>query len=188
MTAELLRAQPWEVVIFATGAYPRELPVSSDFCETHTASDVLSGKYEVGDAPVIVGGGLGGCELALHLLRQKKKVTVLELAPEILAAGPGVPTMNRTMLIDLLTYEGCTIHTQASIQKWDGARVVISTPQGSITTKASDVITSVGYRSDSALYQACSGAPFIRYCVGDARNVRNIMYAIWDAYEVARSI
>lgn len=53
---------------------------------------------------------------------------------------------------------------------------------------ADSAILAVGYSSQKDLYEE------IRYDVpevhllGDARQVQNIMYAIWDAYEVARSI
>jgi 2-enoate reductase len=50
------------------------------------------------------------------------------------------------------------------------------------------VILSVGYKSENSLYQQLQfDVPEI-YLLGDAKNVANIMYAIWDAFEVANSI
>ena len=47
------------------------------------------------------------------------------------------------------------------------------------------VILSVGYREENSLYNDLQfDVPEI-YLLGDAKKVSNIMYAIWDAFEVA---
>jgi 2-enoate reductase len=38
------------------------------------------------------------------------------------------------------------------------------------------------------LWEAIDGSPVPKHLLGDARRVSNIMYAIWDAYEVASKI
>ena len=48
-----------------------ELPV-------YTADEVLLGKQDASDQIVIIGGGLVGCETALWLAQQGKKVSVVE--------------------------------------------------------------------------------------------------------------
>jgi 2-enoate reductase len=50
------------------------------------------------------------------------------------------------------------------------------------------VIFSVGYKSSNSLYDELEEVVDDIYLLGDAKNVRNIMYAIWDAYEIARNI
>ena len=54
--------------------------------------------------------------------------------------------------------------------------------------EADTVISAVGYRSDNSLYQELIDLPVPLYNVGDSNQVHNIMYAIWDAYEIARNI
>ncbi|MBO6163480.1 MAG: hypothetical protein J6N77_00365 [Lachnospiraceae bacterium] len=50
------------------------------------------------------------------------------------------------------------------------------------------VILSVGYREcDSLYHQVEFDVPEI-YLLGDAKKVANIMYAIWDSFEVANHI
>ena len=50
------------------------------------------------------------------------------------------------------------------------------------------MISAVGYRSENRLYEAVKNMDRELYNVGDSSRVHNIMYAIWDAYEVARNI
>ena len=49
-------------------------------------------------------------------------------------------------------------------------------------------MVAVGYRSNKGLYDTMAGSNKIVYNVGDSRNVHNIMYAIWDAYQLAREL
>ena len=50
------------------------------------------------------------------------------------------------------------------------------------------VILSVGYRSADELYHELEFDVADLYLLGDAGKVSNIMYAIWDAFEVANHI
>ena len=56
------------------------------------------------------------------------------------------------------------------------------------TISCDSVILSVGYREENTLYNDLQfDIPEI-YLLGDAKKVSNIMYAIWDAFEVANHI
>ena len=50
------------------------------------------------------------------------------------------------------------------------------------------VVLSVGYREENSLYQELEFEVPEIYLLGDAKKVSNIMYAIWDAFEVANHI
>lgn len=47
-----------------------------------TAMDLLLGREKAGDSAVVIGGGLIGCETALWLAKQGRKVTIVEMLPE----------------------------------------------------------------------------------------------------------
>ena len=40
-------------------------------------------KEKVGDEVVVLGGGLAGCEAAIHLAQEGKKVTIVEMRDEL---------------------------------------------------------------------------------------------------------
>ena len=64
----------------------------------------------------------------------------------------------------------------------------MSTKDGDKDLDASSVILSVGYKSENSLYKELEFEVPELYLLGDARHVSNIMYAIWDAFEVANHI
>ena len=53
---------------------------------------------------------------------------------------------------------------------------------------ADGVVLCVGYSSEDTLYNKYKNDIDEVYLLGDARQVSNIMYAIWDAFEVANHI
>jgi len=54
--------------------------------------------------------------------------------------------------------------------------------------EADTIAIAVGLSPDKRLFRSLSGRIPNVYVIGDARKVRNIMGAIWDAYELVRSI
>ncbi len=153
-----------------------------------TASDVLLGIKDAGVATVIVGGGLVGCEVALWLVKQGKKVTIVETLETILSSGQLLSPANETMLRDLLNFHHVNILTGASLTGVNHAGAVISMNKGEQTIPADSIILAVGYKEDQTLYQQIKNNTFDTYLLGDARKVQNIMFAVWDAYEVSRHI
>lgn len=64
----------------------------------------------------------------------------------------------------------------------------VKTPDGEECISADSVICAIGYNSNKSLYEEIRKTEPYVHCLGDANKVSNIMYAIWDAYELARSI
>jgi 2-enoate reductase len=56
------------------------------------------------------------------------------------------------------------------------------------TLNADTLVLSVGLISDRQLYETLAGKIPNLYLIGDVRETRNIMGAIWDAYEVVRTL
>lgn len=69
-----------QAIVVATGATPAPLKVKgADQDHVMHATNVYLNPESVGDNIVMVGGGLMGCEVALHLAEFGKKVTILEM-------------------------------------------------------------------------------------------------------------
>jgi 2,4-dienoyl-CoA reductase-like NADH-dependent reductase (Old Yellow Enzyme family)/thioredoxin reductase len=71
-----------DVVILALGASPI-LPQISGIENAMRAVDVYGNMSKVGQKVVMVGGGLIGCEVGLHLAKNGRDVTVLEMLDEV---------------------------------------------------------------------------------------------------------
>ncbi|ATW26128.1 FAD-dependent oxidoreductase [Candidatus Formimonas warabiya] len=189
VSAELIEAKKPEVIIVATGSTSR-IPQIQGVDQDHvlTACEALLDQEKVGDPVVVIGGGLVGCEVALWLRRQNKNVTIVEITEELMWAGD-VPYANKQMLHDLLEWHNVKIMTGTTVAEISLNRVeIIDRSFQKDEIPAATVILATGYQPDRQLYEKIKDLIPETYLIGDARKVRNIMWAIWDAYEIARSI
>ncbi len=177
-----------DVIIVATGSTPKILNLEGNKNKVYTAQDVLLGNKTPGDSTVILGGGLVGCETALWLVKQGKKVTIVEALDDILASGPEICHANSQMLRDLLAFYKVDIKTKSILSKVADDGAIIIEDDKEVTIPADSVILSVGYNSEKSLYNELKFNDKEVYLLGDAREVRNILTAIWDAFEVGRNI
>ncbi|WP_143106842.1 NAD(P)/FAD-dependent oxidoreductase, partial [Neomoorella thermoacetica] len=186
VTPDFVQQQNPDAVIVATGstpAIPDIAGINKD--KVTTVSDLLLGKKQAGGRVVIIGGGLAGCETALWLAQQGKDVTIIEILDDLMRAGIPVPYMNRMMLLDLLKMNGVKWLTETSVLEVtdDGVTLISKTYQRS-TLPADTVILAVGFAADQRLYNALRDKIPNLYLIGDSREPRNILAAIWEGYEV----
>lgn len=92
------------------------------------------------------------------------------------------------MLEKLLPFHGVAIQCGARVTGYRDGILTATVGEETKTFPADSVVLCVGYRSESALYQTIAKKVDECYLLGDARKVANIMYAIWDAFEVANHI
>ena len=187
VTEELItRAKP-DVLIVATGSKPK-IPPLANAPHVYTAEEVLNGVKPADDATVIIGAGLVGCELALWLTDKGKTTTVVEIAPKILAQAGPLCHANSAMLKELMEFRAIRVMTSSTVDRRVEGGFVVRTGDKETTVKANSAILAIGYDPERRLYDEVRNKVPEAYLFGDARRVQNIMYAIWDAYEVARAI
>ena len=186
-TPETVKSEKADVVIVATGSKPKVFSLGEKR-KVFTASDVLLGKADAGNSTIIIGGGLVGCETALWLAQQGKKVTIVEALGKILAINAPLCHANSEMLEALIPYNGIEVLTSSQAVKTTDKGLLIKTPEGEKELEADSIILCVGYSSENGLYDKIENNVSEIYLIGDANRVANIMYAIWDAYEVANNI
>ena len=180
-----------DVLVISTGSKPKTIEFPGcDSPGVMTASEALLGKQTIGNDVLIVGGGLVGCETALWLAKQGKKVTIAETLDDILFSNALlIIDPNELMLRDLLEYYGVTKITGATLAAFTGGSATIKPRDAAdISVKADTVILSVGYEPDTALFHEVGGGACETYLLGDCKGVRDILNAIWESNEVARFI
>ncbi|WP_213698840.1 FAD-dependent oxidoreductase [Acetomicrobium sp.] len=190
ITLEQLKKDNPDVVIVATGSVPKDLDVPGrDKNNVIKAEELLLGRGKAGQDILVVGGGLVGCETALWLAQQGKSVTIVEMLDELMSAGMPQCHANKIMLLDLLDFY--------KVKSITGAIVSEVTADGAILTdksfrrtevKADTIVVAIGLREEKGLYDSVRKEFPNTYLIGDAMKVRNFMFTIWDAFEVARNI
>lgn len=190
VSPELVVKEYPDIVIVATGSKPVIPNVPGiDKEKVTTAVDLLLGKKKPGESTVIIGGGLIGCETGLWLAQQGKKVTIVERLNKLMSGSIPVPRPNRMMLLDLLRFREINVLANNSLAEvTDRGVVVVDQSSRTSTIPADTVVLCVGLECEQRLHRSLMGKVANLYLVGDAKEARNIMYAIGDAYEVAQNI
>ncbi len=177
----------YDAVIVATGTDPRIIPFE-DKDNVHAATDVLLEKVPAGDNVVIIGGGLVGCETALWLKEKGKNVTIVEIQDKLLALNGPLCHANSEMLERLIPFKGVDIMTEARAESFAKGKLTVSGKAGQETLACDTLVMAIGYVPKAGLFNEIDEQHPEAYLLGDARRVSNIMYAIWDAFEVASHI
>ncbi len=187
VSADDIRESGADAVILATGSVPKVFSLGEDE-HVYTAAQVLMNEKDAGDTTVVIGGGLVGCETALWLAQQGKNVKIVEALDSILAVNGPLCHANSEMLERLIPFNGIEVITSAKASGYDGKVLTVSTAEGEQKLECDSVILSVGYSENNSLYHELEFDIPELYVLGDAKKVSNIMYGIWDAFEVANHI
>ena len=194
VTAEMLAAEfAGFEVIAATGAKANIIPPFTCFKQWMTAHDILSGKAFPGQNIVIIGGGSVGCELADFLaptlndrFPRNRKITVLEMAPEIMLTEGGVV---RSKLAMRMMEKGIRIESNAKVTSVTENTIAFQRDGMEYTIKDADTLVFAnGYHVESAMEDMLKAAGANYHLIGDGAKVGNIKYAITGAWELARSL
>lgn len=187
ITADEVLAGNYDTVIIATGSQPKVFSLGDDE-KVYTAADVLTDRKNPGETTVVIGGGLVGCETALWLAQQGKTVTIVEALDTLLAVNGPLCHANKDMLERLVPYNGVNVVTNAKVTSYKDGKLTYQIDDAHNEISCDSVILAVGYKEENTLYHQLEfDIPEI-YLLGDAKKVSNIMYGIWDAFEVANHI
>ena len=172
--------------VIATGSYAPirlKIPGSERFI---TAQDFIKNKLESGENVVVIGGGVTGCEIAYELALMGKKPVVVELQEDILIA-PGNSMANTSFLRDAFDYYKVPVYVSTKVVSADEKSVKMITEDGSeLCIPADTVVQAVGF---------VQGLPFDLpedkshvHVIGDARKIANLLNAVHNAYDLAKSL
>ena len=187
LTKEDVLGMDCDAVIIATGSEPKRFSLGDDD-RVFTASEVLLKEKDPGKTAVVIGGGLVGCETALHLAQEGRKVTIVEALDSIMSVNGPLCHANKDMLEQLLPYNGVDIICSARAEGYKDGVLTVTAGGETRSLSCDSVILSVGYAEKDSLYRELEFEVPEIYLLGDARKVANIMYAVWDSYEVANHI
>jgi 2,4-dienoyl-CoA reductase-like NADH-dependent reductase (Old Yellow Enzyme family)/NADPH-dependent 2,4-dienoyl-CoA reductase/sulfur reductase-like enzyme len=189
-TPERIEAEKPDVLIFAAGAKPIIPPIPGvERSNVVWAGDVDTGKARVGETVLLAGAGLTGCETALHLSQQGKKVTIIDMLP-LTEIGVDEPRNNTNVIRSLLGDQGVQIRDRTTLEAITETGVVVVDREGKrIEEKCDTVVLSLGVRPDAELVERFRYlAPEVRF-VGDCNTDRgNLRSATFDGSNAAMEI
>jgi NADPH-dependent 2,4-dienoyl-CoA reductase/sulfur reductase-like enzyme len=185
-TPQAIIEEEADEVILAAGGLPIIPAVSgAERDGVVTATDVLTGKQEVGEKIAIIGGGLVGCETAEYLAGKGKNVTIVEMLPSI-ARDMGVT--NRSALRTRVPAAGVEILTSTEAKAITERGVTVTEAGQTRTVYADSVVLAVGFKANTGLWEALNGKAPGLHIIGDADRPGKLMEAIRAGWNLACSI
>ena len=132
-----------------------------------------------------MGGGLAGCEIAVHLGQQGKTVHLVEMRDE-LAVDCNI--RQRPILMQMVD-KYVQVHTGCAGRAITPEGLLCENADGErLLVPGTSIVMAVGQRANAAAVDALrDGAPFVRI-VGDCVRPSNILNAIYAAYHAALDI
>jgi len=185
VTPEFIRREKPDKVIVATGSTPivPDVPGIEKPIVT-SCIDLLLGRKKTGEIVVVIGGGLVGCETALWLANQGKRVSIVEILPEIPTGD--MCHANQFMLLDLLKNKEVEFMTNTSLEAvMDEGVNVVDRNFTRKTVLCDTVALALGLKPERGLYESLRRECTELYLIGDCKEPHNIMQAIWDGYHIA---
>jgi len=184
VTVEHVKEDRPDRVIVATGSraiipdIPRiENPIVA------TCVDLLLAEKKAGETVAVIGGGLVGCETALWLANQGRRVIIIEALPEMMVGR--IFYANKAMLLDLLKEKKVEFVTDASLGEVQGDGIsIIERNSINKIIKCDTVALALGLEPNKELYQSLRDQKIELYAIGDCKEPGKIIDAIWDAYYV----
>lgn len=175
-----------DAVILAVGAHPF-VPKIPGIERAINALHVYDRMDEIGKTVVIVGGGLVGCEVGLHLAGHGRRVTVVEMLPMMANETFGY---YRDALLREMDNRGITQILNAKCLAFTEDGVEIEHNGTTELLPADSYCFSMGMRSNDEtvlkLKEACGDIP--TWVVGDARHAGKIADAVHGGYLAAMEI
>ncbi|OGN92708.1 MAG: hypothetical protein A2Z75_01490 [Chloroflexi bacterium RBG_13_50_10] len=185
-TPDMVKELKPDVVVIATGVKPfmPQIPgIRSK--KVVQASEVLMGA-ETGERVAVIGGELVGCETALLLVEQGKKVTIMRRGPELATKVHG---LIREPMLGRLKYKGASILTGVEYQEITDAGVVIKTATGEQKViEADTVVLAAGSTPNTELVAALKGKVAQVLSVGDCVEPRSMMEALGEGYKAGLTV
>ena len=186
VTADYVEKEGADVLILALGSNPILPPlpgIGGD--NVVVVNNYYLEKEKVGDSVVVLGGGLAGCECAIHLAQEGKQVHLVEMRDTL---APDANIRHRPILMQMIE-KYVTAHTGYQGLQITKEGVLCKTAAGEeVLVPGTSVICAVGQRSNREGIEALrNAAPIVRE-IGDCVKPGNITAAIYQGYHAGLDI
>ncbi len=206
VTAEMIKEIAPDAVICAIGARPVKPNIPGiDGGNVFCAEDIYYAPQKAGDRVVILGGGLVGLELSVWLASMGRRVTVVEMMPDLNDGGNVLHGLALTC--ELKKYgvkvspatKAIEINEKGVLCEYTGAKpsppsrfgtgvFLPDGEEGSVFFEADTVVYAVGQRALSEEAALLRTAVPEFYQVGDCIIPKNIHEATYNAHYIAQDL
>jgi len=149
------------------------------------ADDVDTGRTATGEAVIVAGAGLTGCETALMLSQQGRKVTIVDMISEMDVARD-TSLVSKIKLLEMLHEGGVQFRMEVKIEEITGKGIIVSNKAGIRNEIVADtIVLSLGVKPMRERAEGFRGLAKEFYMIGDCVRPRNLMSAIHEGFNIA---
>jgi 2,4-dienoyl-CoA reductase-like NADH-dependent reductase (Old Yellow Enzyme family)/thioredoxin reductase len=193
VTAQMVRDMRPEAVVVATGAKSLSLDVPGINCKNVVqANDVLTGKVQVGQKVVVVGGRGLGCDAALFLAEKGKDVSIITRSK---VGRDMLHNLKQTIMeflvkarIHMYDFTVPDSITEKGINCWFDSGDAKERDNLFFFLPADTIVLAVGVSNDNLLGEEITGIIPETYLIGDCSGKRTVFDAMHDGYDTGRKI
>ncbi len=186
-TPELVRLERPDAVLVAVGSEPVTPPIpGADRPHVMQAAHAHDALSRMGERVVIIGGGISGCELSIHLNRSGKRAAVVEMGEHLC---PEAQLSERLHVLRYMEQAGVESHTQFKCVEILEDSVVCQDADGVRHALPADtVVLAAGMRPRSAQRDLFEDCAFDVIPMGDCKKAALVETAVNDAYNAVLAI
>ena len=186
VTPDYVEKEAPDALIIAVGSEPLIPPIKGlDGDNVVVVNNYYLEKEKVGDDVVVFGGGLAGCECAIHLGMEGKKVHLVEMREEL---APDANVRHRPLLLKEID-KYVTVHTgYCGLEVTKDGVLCEDSEKNQVLVPGTTVICALGQRSRTKVVESLrDSAPYVAV-IGDASRVSTITNAVYWGYHAALDI
>lgn len=187
VTEEEIKKAKADAIILATGSVVAT-PAIPGLEKAINSLDAINHEERLGKNVVVVGGGLVGCEIALDEAKKGKDVTVVEALDKILSSGVPAPLPNALMIGDLFEHYHVKVLTGTKLVEVTDKGIIVEDKDGKKSIECDSVVSAIGFKPGKSLAEAAKDSAPVVIEIGDAKEAKTILNAIWTAYDASNSI